>query len=159
MLPLPDTTSISPTTTTTTSFVDEDDLWDEDDEKKPPPHKKNKSLWGDDVVVSKSTECSMMWYFARPEVLRLFVVIKCFPGITISIKQTSRTTIFFSFTLDFTSDEMYVISQYYDIDYVLAAHNLPPREITTFIDVKHTILEVKQVSEKKSPAKVFRVKV
>ena len=161
MLPFPSTHSLPTTTTSTTSLLDEDDLYDDDldDEESGPKPKKSKCLWDNDIVETKSTECSMMWYFARPELSTLFVVIKCFTGILIDIQQASCTTLRFTFKVDFNNDELTVISQYCNIDFALARHSLPPREINTTIDVKRTILDVTEKSDEKSPIKVFRVKV
>jgi hypothetical protein len=82
-----------------------------------------------------------------------------FRGVDITFKQVSHTALLFQCKVSFNGKELYLLSQFTGVDYNLIKHNLPPKTISTLLDVKRTILHVDKVGDIDCPVKVIAVHV
>jgi hypothetical protein len=87
----------------------------------------------------------------------MYIIIKCFKGVKLMFAQDSCTIVSVKCIISFNNNKLAVLSDYYDITFTQIKCDLPPKEITTIIDVKRTILDLRQKSDQDSYVKVLAV--
>ena len=135
----------------TNNNEEEDD--DSDEEEQPP------SMWGPDQACSSLSECGFVWWFARPEMNCVFIVVHCFPGVKMSLSHRTRTVLEIKCEVSFRPDILLRVAQLSCLTPLQVRHALTPKLITLTINVERTITNFENLSDVDENVKVIVVHV
>lgn len=104
-------------------------------------------------------ECGFVWCFTRPEVMKAFIVVYGFPGVTFKCKQVTRTSVELRIKVQIPVAGLFYLSAITLFPVPTIQKSVPPKFIKMIVDIGKTIADTQDISYPDCQMKVVEVMV